>query len=70
MNVYTTAPGAKVSFVLSKPGTKNVTATSVADSSGYAATTLAKDYTGYTVAVSVSGKLLDKEKVESGLKTQ
>jgi len=70
MNVYTTAPGAKVSFVLSKPGTKSVTVNSVADSSGYAATTLAKDYTGYTVAVSVSGKLLDKEKVESGLKTQ
>jgi hypothetical protein len=63
LSVYTTNPTAKVTVTLAKAGAKTVTATDTTDANGLAEITLSKDYTGYTVSVSLDGKLIDKEKV-------
>ncbi|MCX8530180.1 MAG: hypothetical protein ORN27_08970 [Rhodoluna sp.] len=63
ISVYTTDPTAKVTVTLAKTGAKSVTATDTTDATGLAEITLPKDYTGYTVSVTLDGKLIDKEKV-------
>jgi hypothetical protein len=63
ISVYTTDPTAKVTVTLAKTGAKTVTASDTSDASGLAEITLPKDYTGYTVSVTLDGKLIDKEKV-------
>jgi hypothetical protein len=61
--VYTTAPSSNVSISLAKTKAKTVTSVAATDTEGVVRINLPKDYVGYTVSVSLNGKLVDKEKV-------